>query len=354
MQRHQKLIQALADLANDTHLIDLYEKANGKSLKDRVRILLYHRIAPVVLPWSQSYVIHPSLFQWQLEYIKRNYRVVDLESVISNLLENRPLPARSVVLTIDDGYKDTYNYTLPLLKKFGIPATLFLNTEHLQTDRMYWFDELSYRLWHSRPKAFEIEGLGIFSLKDDPQDRIVIMKKINNYLREKPLKTRNSILARIQELTGIEIPVEFSRDVMLNWNSVKEMIKGGIKIGSHAISHSILSAISAPAMITEIVESKRILEDGLQVDVKFFAYPNGRYNDNIIEAVKAAGYQAAFTTFPKLVSLKAHQFELGRILPGIDKKTFRLFISGLFSDIYEVFNFIKRPKKKLKRLKNQF
>ena len=348
MSRRQELIQAIAAFANDTHLIDIYEKAKGKKLDSRVRILLYHRVNPVVLPWSGSYVVHPSLFQWQLEYIKKNYRVLKLEDAIASIMENRPFPARSVVLTIDDGYKDTYDHAFPLLKKYEMPATLFMNTEPLQTDRMYWFDELCYRIWHARPMTLAIEGLGIFPLKADPRERIGIMLKISHILRNVSPEARKPILTEIKGLTDVEIPVEVSRRMMLTWDNVREMNKAGIKIGSHTVTHTILSAISANNMKTEISESKRVLEEGLQQDIKFFAYPNGRCTDDILEAVKAAGYQAALTTRPQLVDSRANLFELGRILPGADMKSFRFFISGFFSEMYEVFKLLKRPMEKLR------
>jgi peptidoglycan/xylan/chitin deacetylase (PgdA/CDA1 family) len=196
--------------------------------------------------------------------------------------------------------------------------------------------------------TLEIEGLGIFLLKAEPQERIGIMLKIYQILRDMSPGARNPILSEIRELSHVEIPAELGRLMMLNWDDVREINREGIKIGSHAVTHMILSAISTNDMKREISESKKVLEEGLQQEIKFFSYPNGRYNDDILQAVKAAGYQGAFTTFPQLVDSRANRFELGRILPGVDIKSFRFYISGFFSEVYEVFNLIKRPLDKLR------
>ena len=76
-----------------------------------------------------------------------------------------------------------------------------------------------------------------------------------------------------------------------------------------------------------------------------FSYPFGQYNAEIIETVKASGYLAAVTTVPKLVDRKTDPYKLSRVLPGWDPQSFRLFTSGLFSDVYSAYELVRFPQR---------
>lgn len=330
------LINAAAAVVSGTRLIDLYEFVRANKLKGRVRILQYHRISPIYRRWSHSYVLSPSSFKRQLEFLKTHFQVIDLRTVVDYLAENRPFPPFSVVITFDDGYKDTFDFAFPILKKYGVPATLFVNTEPLQNGRMYWYDELYYQLWHARPTTVVLRGIGSIVLKNDPKDRVAAMSRFYCLIREKPPAVRNSILAEIRRMTGVEVPKGLGDRIMLGWDDVRAMKRSGIEIGSHAVSHSMLSVLSKTEMVSEVADSKRILEDGLQDEVLFFSYPNGRNDGDIRGAVKTAGYRAAVTTSPCLIDANTDRYQLGRILPGDDQKTFRFFVSGMFSDVYNI------------------
>jgi peptidoglycan/xylan/chitin deacetylase (PgdA/CDA1 family) len=100
---------------------------------------------------------------------------------------------------------------------------------------------------------------------------------------------------------------------MLNWNQVKEMNQEGIEIGSHSLSHVILTRVDRKTIQHEVVESKRQIETQLQQEVKGFCYPNGDYNKIAIEYVRAAGYRFACTTEAGYVEPYDNLYRLKRI-----------------------------------------
>jgi len=72
-----------------------------------------------------------------LQYLKKNhYSFVSLESLVDALRKHAPLPSRSVVFTIDDGYQDQAEIALPVFKEFGCPVTFFVITGML--DQTLW------------------------------------------------------------------------------------------------------------------------------------------------------------------------------------------------------------------------
>jgi len=93
-------------------------------------ILMYHSINPEVQ--SDTPTVSPKAFERQMEYIHRKgYRVITLSEYVKARLKGRPLK-NVVILTLDDGYKDNYTYAFPVLKKYGLPATIFIIVKHFE------------------------------------------------------------------------------------------------------------------------------------------------------------------------------------------------------------------------------
>ena len=101
-----------------------------------VPILCYHRFGN----GNSKMVISPARFEAQLDWLARNdYRVIRLAELAEFLAGRRQLPARSVVITIDDGYESVHRHAYPLLRKYGFPATLFVYPDFIGAgDAMSW------------------------------------------------------------------------------------------------------------------------------------------------------------------------------------------------------------------------
>jgi peptidoglycan/xylan/chitin deacetylase (PgdA/CDA1 family) len=335
----------MAGIASDGGLVTIYEKMKASRLASQTRILDYHRVSPERASWTTSVPLHPVLFEWQLGYIKRRFHVMGLDNLLDYLVSDRTLPPNGAIVTFDDGYKDNYLYSVPLLKKYEIPATFFLTTGPIDNGELHWFDELAYSIQYSRRAILEIEGFGVLSLGIRQREREAAVSSIVRYLRQLPPMARDRVLVEIRRQTGMAIPDDLSRRVMLNWEDARDMIRAGFRIGAHTVTHAVLTAGSSEEAKMEISESKKILENRLQLDVRMFSYPFGQYNAEIIETVKASGYLAAVTTVPKLVDRKTDPYKLSRVLPGWDPQSFRLFTSGLFSDVYSAYELVRFPQR---------
>ena len=102
-----------------------------------VSILCYHRVGS---PPTSRMTVSTSAFAEQMEWLAKNdYRVVRLQDVANFIDGKQALPAKSVVLTFDDGYESYYRYAYPLLKKYGYPATVFLYSDFVgAADALNW------------------------------------------------------------------------------------------------------------------------------------------------------------------------------------------------------------------------
>ena len=91
---------------------------------------------------SHEEVLSVDAFDAQLSYLARNYDPISLAELVDGLRGRRPLPPRPVVLTFDDGYRNNLLLAAPLLAKHHVPATLFVTTGLIGTDRWMWAYEL--------------------------------------------------------------------------------------------------------------------------------------------------------------------------------------------------------------------
>jgi peptidoglycan/xylan/chitin deacetylase (PgdA/CDA1 family) len=98
----------------------------------------------------------------------------------------------------------------------------------------------------------------------------------------------------------------------LTWDQVKEMYEHGIEFGSHTLTHPMLSQVPLDQVRREVAESKRVIEDRLGTEVRFFCYPRGDFSAAVQQVVQEEGYQAACTIVPGVNDWKTDLFTLRR------------------------------------------
>jgi len=105
-------------------------------------ILTYHRVGA----FRNDHVptVSGCVFQRQLALLARwRYRVLSLMELVEPLEQGRPMPRRSVVITFDDGYAETYHVAWPLLKRAGFPSTVFVTPGEVGRPGFATWDQLT-------------------------------------------------------------------------------------------------------------------------------------------------------------------------------------------------------------------
>ena len=145
-----------------------------------IPILTYHRFAENC---SSPLCMPAKTFELQMRYLKENgYHVITAEDLFAFLGYRRGLPKKSVLITMDDGYRSVYNIAYPILSKFGFKATLFIYTSFVGVSKMaITWDQLkemkasgftigSHTIYHSdltSPKEGESEQEHILRIKEE-------------------------------------------------------------------------------------------------------------------------------------------------------------------------------------------
>ncbi len=114
------------------------------------------------------------------------------------------------------------------------------------------------------------------------------------------------------------VPGFLDKPNYMYWDQLEEIVKSNlVEIGAHTVSHPALDKLQGQIASAEIVQSKSLLEQRLGIKVNSFAYPYGRFNDQVVKIVQSAGYISAVTEIPGPNQSEQQPFVLKRIHPGV-------------------------------------
>jgi hypothetical protein len=231
------------------------------------------------------------------------------------------------LVTIDDGFRDNYEIAYPLLKKYNVPAMIFLATDFISHRTWLWSNQLEYILKNSIltefsfPLGANVESFQVDSFVGWHRAQLQIF----NYCRTIEDTKKNMLLEQLAQFLGVQVPAEVTEDFLpLTWDQIREMHNDGIEFGSHTCSHPILAHLSADALTAELVDSRLEIEQHLSAKVDVFCYPNGQpedYSEGVIRKVEQLGYRSAVTTVVGFNDpVKTDPFRLKRLSLGMDDR----------------------------------
>lgn len=249
-------------------------------------ILLYHRIVndsskyPNKGPWIHGPIKH---FENEIAHLKKNYQILPIDEVVQYLKSGVGFTKPSVAITFDDGYLDNYTLAYPILKKHGVPATIYLATSLVGTMGRTWTDQIGLAFLETKKDHFSLPGLfgdeelPIKTKKQKEQAKMFVSEALKLRMDDERKELMRQLFETLEVSNNPEGNIK--ERAMLNWDEVQEMAKNGIIIGSHSHTHPILSRMPIQKAKEEIFKSKTIIEENLGVRVKHFAFPNGKEGD---------------------------------------------------------------------------
>lgn len=280
--------------------------------KQRLSILIYHRVVPQRDPMRPN---EPTIaeFDWQMRLLRDNFNPLPLVEAVDRLRAGT-LPNRAVCITFDDGYADNELHALPILKKYAIPATVFVSTGFLNGGRM-WNDSVIevFRNFDGDKLDLSELDLGCYSLESNPR-RLAAVDSIIQRIRHLDPLVRADLVHEIEKRV-----TALPDDLMLTDAQIQSLARNGVTIGAHTVNHPILCSVSSEIARREIQNSKSHLEALLQEKIEVFAYPNGRpgldYREVHRDMVEALGFKAAVSTHWGVSTRASDRFQLPRFTP---------------------------------------
>lgn len=281
--------------------------------RGRLSVLIYHRARPAPDPIFPD-EIDAGAFERQMALLASEFNVLPLGEACARLARGG-LPARAVCVTFDDGYADNERTALPILKRFGVPATFFVATGYIDGGIM--FNDGVIEAVRSAPAGthdLSRLGLGTHTLRDSASRRTAVDALLAG-IKYRQVDERTALVEQIAEAMRSTLP----RDLMMRASQVKRLRDEGMEIGAHTVNHPILAVLDARTARAEIVDGKRRLEEITGAPVMLFAYPNGKpgrdYGPRDVELVRGAGFTAAVSTAEGAASRRSDFFQLPRFSP---------------------------------------
>ncbi len=287
-------------------------------LSEKLSILMYHRVLKEPDPLRPGDCTITD-FEKQMQVLAAYFNVLSLHAAAERLAEKK-LPPRTVCITFDDGYRDNWEIALPILRKYGLRATIFIASGYLNGGIM-WNDAVIECLRVLPAGETDLSDLGAGRYELGPvQNRKSVVEAVLGALKYLPPLERQRRVDRLMERAGLD----YDRNLMLKSEHVLDLVGAGMHIGAHTVTHPILSKIDDDAAHREIVTSKRDLEDITDREVRLFAYPNGKpgadYAARHVEMVRQSGFSAAVSTVSGAASAGSDMFELPRFGPWPESK----------------------------------
>lgn len=248
-------------------------------------VLMYHRVLPKDSPARQSeqpgMYVSPETLDLHLAELKRHFELVHLDDWLRRAKEGQPLPKLACALTFDDGWRDNYDFALPVLMKHQAPATIFLVSSYIGTAQRFWPNRLI--------KLVLMESAQPGSVPFPAKLRQLVEPLLNSSLQgsigveevapivRQALGLKESEIRELIDSAATQAQLsEDDRDI-LDQNEIVRMASTGlVRFGSHSITHFRLDESASEKLLqAEIVQSRAQLQEVCGQPINLFCYPNG-------------------------------------------------------------------------------
>jgi peptidoglycan/xylan/chitin deacetylase (PgdA/CDA1 family) len=277
---------------------------------------MFHRVLPeedAAGFYNPYLAITPRSFEDFLAFLSKHFQVQPLAELVPRLHVPNSLGPRCCALTFDDGWEDNHRVAWPILRKFGMPATIFVTAGLTGTSGLLPEDRL-WRYWQeartegSLP-AFDgilrtYRGAQPAATDDGFSAYRTILKQLPGHQR---LELFADLAARFGELATP------NSSAFMTWDQLKELSGNGITLGSHTVTHPSLAYEEDSVIREELGVSKLALEQHLGKKVDSLAYPTGIFDERVTREAAAAGYTIAVTTESRAVGADAKPLLLPRV-----------------------------------------
>jgi peptidoglycan/xylan/chitin deacetylase (PgdA/CDA1 family) len=258
-------------------------------------VLTYHRVDdPSALPLLYPGLISapPAEFEEQIRFLASQCRAISLTELLAVRRGEARLEPRSVLVTFDDGYRDFAEHAWPILKRYGIPVTLFVPTAYPgDPDRAFWWDRLYGALVSTGPRGRIATPAGEFRLAT-AADRLQAFRRLRTHLEA---LSQEEAMKLVDELcSALAAPTPAS--AVLGWPELRALAADGVVLAPHSRSHPLLDRLPREAVRDEIVGSLEDLEREIGVTPPVFAYPGGAQDAYVTRILEEAGFELAFAT----------------------------------------------------------
>ncbi len=263
-----------------------------------LRVLTYHRVHHP----ADAADLNPSLFsataadfERHVRCLAKSYSVVSAVEVLEAFRGGAPLPPRSVLVTFDDGYRDFAEIAWPILRRYQMPAVVFVPTSYPDNPAIeFWWDRLDRVLRRARRIVLEQPPIGRLAL-GTPEERNLARRALQRHLKTIPHAEAMETVERICDQLASHDDGAPRGGAVLGWNELRTLAGEGVVVAAHTRTHPGLTRLPPADARHEIRGSREDLQRELGTAVPIFSYPFGLHDDRVAGIVREEGFEAAVT-----------------------------------------------------------
>ena len=270
--------------------------------------------------------------------LSNGYHFYTSQELESAWRANLALPAKSAVITFDDGFLNNYTVALPELIKRRLPATFYISTGNISTNSPFWVDQVEF-IFNTAPEAlflpainnlpFQLEYSPDFSSTESDAffSRIQVLDKLKSFLKLVHPKRRHDLITEFAASVSVVFPTistSMHPDYhVMNWQQVREINNHpDYSVGGHSALHNIFSTLSESEQKHEICQSIDDISHNLGSFSGLYAYPEGQYdhfNDTTIRLLKEHDVSSCPSAVHGVADpVSQHLFNYKRLMVGIN------------------------------------
>ena len=302
----------------------------------KIRVLMYHGVSKERLPSHYWLHVNADGFDWQMNYLKSNYKVMPATVLCGGGAMDSTTFKRAVVITFDDGFENVFTTAWPILRKLRLPAVCFVVPGLSERRETIWSSALFEWFLKTERRELDLSAFGMSRIELGPDrteraraaiDLIRIFKSWPAHKREE-LK---SYLLGEHTLTangGSSSPFALmTKEQIIDLGNSEEF-----DIAPHGDRHQVLTTFTREEQQQDIASSVGKLTAWHVPQIPVFSYPSGRFNEDTVSLMNEMGFKAALATEEGLADWNADRYSIKRIHIGSNtgKFEFKARVSGLY------------------------
>jgi peptidoglycan/xylan/chitin deacetylase (PgdA/CDA1 family) len=253
-----------------------------------------------------------------MKFIAQHFTTITFSDLVASYRGEKELPDVPIIIAFDDGFRDVYVNAVPVLEDFGLNSTFFIIGDPLDSGNAPWLHAM-YEILDREPLGRVASALAQ-ALPGVPWgdfiDKAILLSRIRRVFHNDELDRteRRDLLRRVRRALGY--PADWRTELFMDKESIRSLMGKGFEVGCHSMEHEYLSRLSDADLRQDIERSSEVISQASGKEAKAFCFPFGTaasWDDRVVRAVAAKGYESACSTEPGSNGRNADLFRLRRI-----------------------------------------
>jgi peptidoglycan/xylan/chitin deacetylase (PgdA/CDA1 family) len=259
-------------------------------------IYMLHRCSPINrenLYWNEHMKVSPEFLRNFLLDQSKAHEFISLDTLSELQKSGKRLKKPFMIMTFDDGYRDNYEYALPIFDKMHIPFTVYVTNSFPDKKAFLWWYMLGHILQKNDCLVLSNGDKFMCNTKDKKEETFLQLRTLILKLNQEKLEEEfNTLFCNyIFDYTS------YNEKLCLSWDMIQEMSNTRYStIGAHTMNHKTLNQLTDTELEYEVLYGKKVLEEKIGKPVNHFAYPFGTSNEigiREINFVRKCGFDTA-------------------------------------------------------------